>query len=451
MKKILSIMMICLTVVMLIACNKTKYMIVFEENGGTSVEDIIAFPGEPITKPNDPIKPGYIFQGWYKDNHTFEYGFAFTTMPDQSFKLYAKWAPEEEIKQPLQPNVGAVVGTLPGGWVSVWNDEFEGKSLDTQKWNYETGGSGWGNNELQYYRPENTTVSDGVLTITAKKESYGGREYTSSRLTTKYKGDWLYGRIQVRAKLPSGRGTWPAIWMMPTQSVYGGWPWSGEIDIMEHVGYDMNRIHSTIHTKKYNHNIGTSIGHSKVVSDVANTFHVYEIIWEPGKIEAFVDGELVGTGLFRYTASANREVEYWEAWPFDQHFFLILNVAIGGNWGGAQGVDQNIFPTSMVVDYVRVYQRDYNYYDASNPTKVENLLISDLLAGSIWWTPATDDYAVRRYEIWVDGEFRKYSNLNQTMISNLNLSQGTHEIKVRAEDFVGNFGEFSDPIEYVVS
>jgi len=168
----------------------------------------------------------------------------------------------------------------------VWSDEFDYAGLpDANRWTYDTEGNstGWGNNESQYYtngRPENVEVRDGFLTITAIKEEYEGFHYTSARLRTKGKGDWLYGRFEIRARLPDGRGMWPAIWMLPTDWAYGGWPESGEIDIMENVGYD----------------------------------------------------------------------------PFDKRFHLLLNVAVGGNWGGAQGVDDTIFPRRMMVDYVRVYQ-----------------------------------------------------------------------------------------------
>lgn len=448
MKKVFLTITLLAFVTLIVACNRTQYMLVFNSNGGSEVESIIAYAGDPITQPENPTREGYTFQGWFKDNNTFEEGFAFTRMPEASYNLYAKWFLGSVEKYPQAPNVGAEVPFLDGGWVSVWNDEFSGTALDSTKWNHETGGSGWGNQELQYYRPENTTISDGVLTITAKNESFGGRNYTSSRLTTKYKGDWTYGRIQVRAKMPDARGTWSAIWMMPTMSVYGGWPNSGEIDIMEHVGYDLDQIHSTIHTTKYNHNKGNSIGFGKTMDDVINSFHVYEIIWQPGQIEAYVDGEPVGAGVFRYTAGFNRDVPYDDAWPFDQNFFLIMNVAVGGTWGGAQGVDSTAFPTSMQVDYVRVYQRDFNYYDGFNPSKVENIQESELLDGSIWWNPATDDLGVKQYEIWVNDEYKKKSNLNQTMMTNLGLTSGTYEVKIRAVDFVGNFGEFSEPFTY---
>ncbi|MFA5692566.1 MAG: family 16 glycosylhydrolase [Acholeplasmataceae bacterium] len=349
----------------------------------------------------------------------------------------------EENVVKIKPNEGALVPYLDGGWVSVWNDEFDGDALDETKWNYELGAGGWGNQELQYYTKNNATVSDGLLTIHAKKEE---NLYTSSRLTTKYKGDFKYGRVQVRAKLPSGRGTWPAIWMMPTESKYGTWPRSGEIDIMEHVGYDMNRIHANIHTRKYNHMDGTSMGHSQVIDNVAETFHIYEMIWEPDSIQILVDGLPLGIGLFKYNAAFSQDVPYHEAWPFDEHFFLILNIAVGDTWGGAQGVNEDIFPQTMEVDYVRVYQKDYHYYDGFSPDKAENLRVSTQLANSIWWNPTYDDFGVSYYEIYVNNEFYKTSNLNQTMLND--LTNGTYEIKVRAVDFTGKKGEFSDPITF---
>ena len=233
----------------------------------------------------------------------------------------------------------------------VWNDEFDYTGLpDSSKWNYDVGGSGWGNNELQYYtadRLENARVGDGFLTITAIREPYQGSQYTSARLVSRNKGDWTYGRFEIRAKLPRGRGTWPAIWMLPTDWAYGGWPSSGEIDIMEHVGYDMDVVHATVHTQSYNHTLGTQQGSSIRVDNVDTTFHVYAIEWRPDRIDGYVDGQI-------YFSFSNQETGHAE-WPFDKRFHLLLNIAIGGNWGGAQGVDNSIFPQEMVVDYVRVY------------------------------------------------------------------------------------------------
>jgi beta-glucanase (GH16 family) len=237
------------------------------------------------------------------------------------------------------------------GYVLVWEDDFSTAGApDADKWSYDTGGDGWGNQELQYYtdRTVNANVQNGFLYLEARKEAYQGRDYTSARLVTRGKGDWKYGRIEVRAKLPQGRGTWPAIWMLPTDWVYGGWPNSGEIDIMEHVGYDMGTIHGTVHTEAYNHMQGTQKGGNTSRGDVANNFYTYSITWTADSIDFYVDDEK----FFTFT----RESSNYAVWPFDQEFHLILNIAVGGNWGGAQGVDDAIFPQAMVVDYIRVYE-----------------------------------------------------------------------------------------------
>ena len=242
-----------------------------------------------------------------------------------------------------------------GEYELVWNDEFEYEGLpDPDKWGYDTEGNvtGWGNNEEQYYteaRLENARVSEGVLTITARKEEYEGFEYTSARLRTKSKGDWLYGKVEVRAKLPDGRGMWPAIWMLPTDWAYGNWPASGEIDIMENVGYDPWVIVASVHTESYNHMIGTQKNATITVEDCYTNFHVYAVEWEKDEIRVYVDDT-------RYFTFKNEGTGY-KVWPFNQRFHLLLNVAVGGNWGGAQGIDDSIFPRSMVVDYVRVYQK----------------------------------------------------------------------------------------------
>lgn len=234
----------------------------------------------------------------------------------------------------------------------VWSDEFEYTGLpDSAKWNYDVGGGGWGNNELQYYtskRTENARVENGNLIIEAIKEIYAGMNYTSARLVTKNQGDWLYGKVEVSAKLPAGRGTWPAIWMLPTDWEYGGWPSSGEIDIMEHVGYDEGRVHATIHTEDYNHMLGTQQGSSVIISDAISAFHTYSMEWTPIKIDFFADGVKYFT-FYKYA-------DDYKKWPFNKRFHLIMNIAVGGSWGGAQGVDIYAFPTRMEVAYVRVYQ-----------------------------------------------------------------------------------------------
>lgn len=233
----------------------------------------------------------------------------------------------------------------------VWSDEFDYTgSPNTAKWGFDIGGGGWGNNELQYYTnaTANANVDGNKLVITAIKENINGMNYSSARLVSKNKGDFLYGRIDVRAKLPSGRGTWPAIWMLPTDWAYGGWPKSGEIDIMEHVGYDLNKVHFTVHTEAYNHGIGTQKGASQVISTATTAFHNYRVDWTPYAVRGYFDDQLVFTFVNEGKGSA--------AWPFDKRFHLLMNIAVGGNWGGAQGVDETVFPKSMEIDYVRVYK-----------------------------------------------------------------------------------------------
>jgi len=241
------------------------------------------------------------------------------------------------------------------GFDLVWSDEFDYTGLPAgDKWSYDRGGHGWGNNELQFYTagdPDNARVEDGVLIIEARREQVENNNYTSARLVTRGRADWIYGRFEAKAKLPAGRGTWPAIWMLPTLSTYGngGWPDNGEIDIMEHVGFDPGVVHGTVHTRAYNHLRNTQRGGSMLVRNATTAFHVYAIEWGPEKIEFFIDN-------MNYFTFPN-ENEGWEKWPFDKPFHLILNIAVGGNWGGAQGVDASIFPVRMEIDYVRVYER----------------------------------------------------------------------------------------------
>jgi beta-glucanase (GH16 family) len=239
----------------------------------------------------------------------------------------------------------------------VWSDEFAGNGLpDSSKWGYDAGrgcpqNCGWGNNELQYYtvkRTNNARVENGRLIIEAHKEAFENTAYTSARLVSKNKGDWKYGRIEVRAKLPVGRGIWPAIWMLPTKWEYGGWPHSGEIDIMENVGYLPDSLYGTVHTNSYNGMKGTQKGNHTPVYDLSTAFHVFAIEWTEEAISFFVDDK-------KYFVFANDRAGS-DGWPFDKEFHLLLNVAVGGNWGGKKGVDESIFPQRMEVDYVRVYQ-----------------------------------------------------------------------------------------------
>ncbi|HLX91076.1 MAG TPA: glycoside hydrolase family 16 protein [Puia sp.] len=236
-------------------------------------------------------------------------------------------------------------------WKLVWNDEFNYNGLpDSTKWNYDVGGDGWGNNELECYtsnRIENAVVENGNLVIQLVKERWQNSNYTSARLVTKGKGDWQYGRIEVRARLPKGLGTWPAIWMLGSTTPMK-WPDDGEIDIMEHVGFDPGFIHGSIHCKKYNHIIHTQKTAILQVPDCMNDFHVYALEWNADSLSIWVDQK-------KYFSFTNEHTGY-DAWPFNQRMHLLLNIAYGGNWGGAHGLDDSILPQKMLVDYVRVYQ-----------------------------------------------------------------------------------------------
>jgi beta-glucanase (GH16 family) len=231
----------------------------------------------------------------------------------------------------------------------VWSEEFNATTIDASKWNFEVNGDGGGNGEAQYYtdRSSNAAIKDGNLVITAVKESYQGKSYTSARLTTAKKGEFKYGRIEARAKLPKGRGMWPAIWLL-SNTVPLNWPHTGELDIMEAVGYRPDTVFSTIHSTS------SGYGNWLPVPNSSTVYHTYSADWTADTVKFFVDKTLVSSYANEHlpdaTAAANQ-------WPFDHPFFIILNVAVGGAWGGIQGIDDTIFPQSMSVDWVRVYQK----------------------------------------------------------------------------------------------
>jgi beta-glucanase (GH16 family) len=237
-----------------------------------------------------------------------------------------------------------------GQWKLVWSDEFDRDGMpDTTRWGYDVGYIA--NHEAQWYtkaRPENARVENGHLVIEARKEKYAGAEYTSARLNTKGKESWRYGRVEVRAKIPAGRGMWPAIWMLGTNIDDVGWPACGEIDIMENVGFEPNVIHGTVHTRAFNGAQGTQKGSQTSVAGAADAFHVYAMEWFPDRISFFVDGQAYFTFANDHSGNAD--------WPFDQPQFLVLNTAVGGDWGGQQGIDDGIFPQKFLIDYVRVYE-----------------------------------------------------------------------------------------------
>ena len=239
----------------------------------------------------------------------------------------------------------------------IWSDEFNYSGLpDSTKWGYDKGrgcpdNCGWGNHELQYYtwnRKENARVSNGYLVVEARKEQWEDAKFTSARLVSRHKGDWQYGKIVIRAKLPAGRGLWPAIWMLPTDWKYGGWPNSGEIDIMENVGYMPDSVFGTVHTGAYNGMLGTQKVKGLSMADLSTSFHRYSIEWSATNISFFIDDVLYN--------SFDNDGKGFKTWPFDQRFHLLINIAVGGDWGGQKGVDDAIFPQQLLIDYVQVYQ-----------------------------------------------------------------------------------------------
>lgn len=237
----------------------------------------------------------------------------------------------------------------------VWSDEFDYTGLpDSTKWLYDTEGnsSGWGNHEAQYYtesKKENSWVENGVLSITALKEQIEGKEYTSARLNSTE--SWQHGRIEVKAKLPKGIGTWSAIWMMPKDWTFkdGDWPNIGEIDIMEHVGHNLGTIHASAHSTDYQWQKNTQQTSTVKIADVDKKFHSYAWEWTPEVMKAYVDDQL----YFEY----KNEGLGVSKWPYVKPFYMILNVAVGGAWGSEKGIDDKAFPQTMEVDYVRIYQK----------------------------------------------------------------------------------------------
>lgn len=279
-------------------------------------ENILVVRGiqEPFDPPGDPL-------AWY---HTF--------VPDGGV---------------VEPTCSGLTGNTGSGNndVLVWSDEFNDDGapcIDNWQYDIGTGDNGWGNAESQYYtdRPENIIVENGVLKITAKAEVFNGSPYTSSRINSKDKFEFQYGRIEFRAKLPTGGGTWPAIWSLGADIDTNPWPGAGEIDYMEHVGNQQDRIFSTVHFP--GNSGGNAIGDSIIVPGVSDDFHVYEVIWDENEIRSFIDNTLY------FTFPNNSNV------PFNKDFFMVMNVAMGGNFGGA--IDPNFTESSMEVDYIRVYQ-----------------------------------------------------------------------------------------------
>jgi beta-glucanase (GH16 family) len=272
----------------------------------------------------------------------------------------------------------------PEGWKLTWSDEFDGTTIDAKKWAFDRGTgyespenkawvAGWGNNELEFYTPrtENAYLKGGMLHIKAIKEAYKGSQYTSARLKTKGLFSQKYGRFEFRAQLPTGKGIWPAIWMLPAEEKYGGWAASGEIDIVEARGQEPSKVLGTLHYgSRWPAN--THTGKDYVLPDKGTIadFHVYALEWEPGEMRWYVDGHCYQTQNFWWSCSDRdgpkgvvptdeSELNPWPA-PFDQPFSLVLNVAVGGQFLGNPD-KTTTFPAEMVIDYVRVYEKAGGY------------------------------------------------------------------------------------------
>ncbi len=265
------------------------------------------------------------------------------------------------------------------GWNLVWQDEFNGPTIDSSKWTFQTGPSEV-NAELEYYSnsSQNAFIQDSTLVIRALQQSAGGRNYTSAKLYTQFKGDWLYGRVEVKAKLNHGQGMWPAIWMMPTDNAYGTWPASGEMDIMELLGQQTDKVYGTIHyaVNGQHQQQGSSLTLSS--GNFADTYHIFAYEWDADQQRWYVDDSL----YFSTTLES----------PFDQRFYLILNVAVGGSWPGSPD-STTPFPNDMTVDYVRIYQKPASslapaptsppFRLAANPFQIQTRIAAGSAAGAL--------------------------------------------------------------------
>jgi beta-glucanase (GH16 family) len=280
---------------------------------------------------------------------------------------------------------------------------------------------------MEYYtagRPENCRVENGTLVLEAHNDNWQGHQYTSARIRTAAKGDWLYGRFEVRAKLPYGGGTWPAIWMMPTDNEYGDWPGSGEIDIMEHVGHDPGVIHFSTHCLTYYWRIGTEKTATTRVDDFADAFHVYAMEWGPDTIRGYLDTLLYFTNLNEHSG--------WQAWPFDKRFHFILNIALGGDWGGV--IDNSIFPQRMVIDYVKAFAWDNNAGvrdgHRAGTSAGMSLFARRLPGGIAVGFPSVNNYSVELYD--VAGRLLGQKNIfgDKGFINTGGRARGTYVVRI---------------------
>lgn len=321
----------------------------------------------------------------------------------------------------------ACSGKSQTNWQLVWSDEFNGTTLNIDLWTPVNAGTGFGNQEKQYYssRPQNLRVENGNLVINALLENYtvgsASWKYTSAKVSTQNKKDIKYGKIEARLKLPKGQGTWPAFWTLG----YGGWPSCGEIDICEFQGSQPNQFQTNIHTKNYNGTNGTNWHLIKPVPTVSDSFHVYTIEWTDVKIKFYFDG----AQYWSFAAASVLPVDY----PFNNPIYLILNLAIGGTMGG--WVDDTIFPQQMLVDYVRVYQ------DASlglnDPVSKDNPIIPSFISDKIsiqFPTNYTSTKSINVYDINGRTLLTKQTTENKIDIESGSFSKGMYLVKVNAGD-----------------
>ncbi len=332
---------LCLISLGLLSCNKS---------GGTP--PALTPSNLVVNATVNPDKSGNVsFVSSATNAASYEYDFGngiYETIPSGSVQHKYTTSGNYTVKVTAKSSSGASISksidiAVTVAMALVWSDEFDTPGApNSNKWGYDLGASGWGNNELQYYtdRRDNSYVTDGTLKIVAKKEAFSSSQYTSARLLSKGKYSFKYGKVEVRAKIPAGVGTWPAIWMLGDNINTVAWPACGEIDIMEHVGRDLNKIISAFHYPVYygsNAKVATTM-----VPTATTEFHVYKLEWTPASMQIFVDDKLF------HTLPNSPSI------PYNQNFFLILNIAMGGNLGGP--IDPSFTSTTFEIDYVRVYQ-----------------------------------------------------------------------------------------------
>lgn len=322
------------------------------------------------------------------------------------------------------PTVTAKADT---GWNLAWSDEFNGTSINTSNWKYESGGDGWGNNELEYYtnRSENARIENGNLVIEARKENYSGMNYTSARLKSQGLKNWTYGKVEARMKLPAGQGVWPAFWMLGENISQVSWPKCGEIDIMEHINNE-SAIHGTIHWDSTGNNTHAQYGAASPNIDVTQ-YHVYSIEWDASSIKWFVDGTQYLEANIANNINGTEE--------FHKPFFILFNLAIGGNWPGNPD-GSTPFPAKMYVDYVRVYQHgDNNPTPAPTAPAVPSGLsaaASNQSSINVSWNTSS---GATGYDLKVDNNV--ISNVTSPYVNSGLTENSTHTYAVRAKNANG--------------